>query len=97
MSLELASSHAISNIVDVPVKDIQISTDNVRHFDPTRDLDELAASIRLHGLLHRQRSNDRKNLYVVTRSRKSGKACGAVGDQQCSKSVALSLKSRYLN
>jgi ParB/RepB/Spo0J family partition protein len=51
MSTKRAPSHAISDIVDVPLKDIEISNDNVRHSDPMRDLDELAASIRIHGLL----------------------------------------------
>lgn len=43
--LPLEQIHAIC------LKDIRISTDNVRHSDPTKDLDELAASIKQHGLL----------------------------------------------
>jgi ParB family chromosome partitioning protein len=38
-------------IHEIPLKDIQISDDNVRLSDPERDLDELAASIKKHGLL----------------------------------------------
>jgi len=41
----------IGEIHDIPLKDISISPDNVRLSDPTKDLDELAASIKRHGLL----------------------------------------------
>lgn len=41
----------LQTIHDVPLRDITISSANVRHADPTRELDELAASIKVHGLL----------------------------------------------
>ncbi len=41
----------LQTIHDIPLKEIEISEDNVRESRPTTDLDELAASIRLHGLL----------------------------------------------
>jgi ParB family chromosome partitioning protein len=41
----------LEQIYDIRLKDITISTDNVRHSDPIGDLGELAASIKLHGLL----------------------------------------------
>lgn len=40
-----------SDIHDILLKDIRISDDNVRLHDPDRDLAELAASIKRHGLL----------------------------------------------
>ena len=43
--------YQISQIEDVSLGDIQISNDNVRLHDPEKDLDQLAESIRLHGLL----------------------------------------------
>lgn len=41
----------LEQIHAIRLKDIHISKDNVRHSDPTKDLDELAKSIRRHGLL----------------------------------------------
>ena len=46
-----AKEHPLEKIHDVPLKDIYVSHDNVRHSDPMKDLDELAASIKRHGLL----------------------------------------------
>ncbi len=43
--------HEVSAIFEVPLKDIEVSNDNVRLCDATKDLDELAASIKRHGLL----------------------------------------------
>ena len=43
--------HSLEKIHSIPLKDIRISTDNVRVTDATKDLDELAASIKKHGLL----------------------------------------------
>ena len=39
------------SIRDIRLRDITISANNVRLHDPERDLDELAASIKKHGLL----------------------------------------------
>ncbi len=41
----------LGTIYEIPLGEIQVSDDNVRHHDPTKDLDELAASIKRHGLL----------------------------------------------
>jgi len=41
----------LEKIHEISIADIQIGPENVRHTDPTRDLDELAASIKRHGLL----------------------------------------------
>jgi ParB family chromosome partitioning protein len=41
----------LQQIYSIKLKDIRISKDNVRNADPLRDLDELAASIKRHGLL----------------------------------------------
>lgn len=41
----------LQKIHEIPLKSIHISDDNVRHSDATRDLDELVASIKRHGLL----------------------------------------------
>ena len=41
----------LEKIHEINVKDINIGLGNVRHSDATRDLDELAASIKVHGLL----------------------------------------------
>ena len=41
----------LGTIYDIKLTDINVSIDNVRHHDPTKDLDELAASIQRHGLL----------------------------------------------
>src|SRR6202034_2936766 len=46
-----AKEEHLGTIHDLPLKQIHVSEDNVRHHDPTRDLDELAASIKRHGLL----------------------------------------------
>jgi ParB family chromosome partitioning protein len=42
---------ALRIIYDIPLKEIEISEDNVRESRPTADIEELADSIRLHGLL----------------------------------------------
>lgn len=42
----------LQQIYLIKLKDIQISEDNVRHADPMKELDELAASIERNGLLH---------------------------------------------
>lgn len=42
---------SLEQIYTIPLKHINISEDNVRLHDATRDLDELAASIQKHGLL----------------------------------------------
>jgi ParB family chromosome partitioning protein len=42
---------SLETIRNIPLDDIQISPDNVRHADPRKDLGELAASIARHGLL----------------------------------------------
>lgn len=41
----------LSEIREIDLDDIDISSANVRHSDPTVDLEELAASIKKHGLL----------------------------------------------
>jgi len=41
----------LEEIYEIRLKDIRISEDNVRLTDPMKDLDELAASIKRHGLL----------------------------------------------
>lgn len=46
-----AKEHLLEEIHSIPLKVITISPDNVRLSDPTKDLDELAASIKRHGLL----------------------------------------------
>jgi len=46
-----AKEQHLAIIHDIPLKQIHVSEDNVRHHEPTRDLDELAASIKRHGLL----------------------------------------------
>jgi ParB family transcriptional regulator, chromosome partitioning protein len=46
-----AKENPLETIHEIRLADIHISTDNVRHSDATRDLDELAASIKRHGLL----------------------------------------------
>ena len=42
---------SLERIYSIPLRDIEISTDNVRKTDATKDLDELAVSIKKHGLL----------------------------------------------
>lgn len=49
--MSLATQSDVSEILEVPITDIEISNDNVRLCDATKDLDELAASIKRHGLL----------------------------------------------
>jgi ParB family transcriptional regulator, chromosome partitioning protein len=49
--LMTANQYPISQIDDIPLEDIRISDDNVRLHDPEKDLEQLAESIRLHGLL----------------------------------------------
>lgn len=51
MTNTLATEKALEQIHEIPLIEITISHDNVRHSDPTKDLDELAASIKKHGLL----------------------------------------------
>ena len=41
----------LGEIYDIPLRQIHVSNDNVRHHDPTKDLQELADSIKRHGLL----------------------------------------------
>ncbi len=41
----------LEKIHNIPLEDIMISHENVRHSHPTKDLDELMASIKKHGLL----------------------------------------------
>ena len=41
----------LGKIREISLDDINVSDDNVRHHEATRDLDELAASIKRHGLL----------------------------------------------
>lgn len=41
----------LGEIYDVDLTQIHVSDDNVRHHDPTKDLQELADSIKRHGLL----------------------------------------------
>jgi ParB family transcriptional regulator, chromosome partitioning protein len=45
------NAQPLEEIYEIRVKDIRISEDNVRLSDPLKDLDELAASIKRHGLL----------------------------------------------
>jgi ParB family chromosome partitioning protein len=46
-----SNEEPLARIHEIPLKDIDISDDNVRLHDATKDLDELAASIKRHGLL----------------------------------------------
>jgi ParB-like chromosome segregation protein Spo0J len=41
----------LGEVYDIELKQINVSDENVRHHDPTKDLEELAASIKRHGLL----------------------------------------------
>jgi ParB/RepB/Spo0J family partition protein len=41
----------LAEIYDIPLTEIDVSDDNVRLHEPTKDLGELAASIKRHGLL----------------------------------------------
>lgn len=45
------ATDTLLQIYDISLGDIEISEDNVRESRPETDLDELAASIKLHGLL----------------------------------------------
>ena len=51
MTKILDAEKPLTQIHDIPLTDIQISDDNVRHSDPTKKLEELADSIKKHGLL----------------------------------------------
>src|ERR1039458_7528892 len=51
MTNTLVAEKALEQIHEIPLTEITISHDNVRHSDPTKNLDELAASIKKHGLL----------------------------------------------
>jgi ParB family chromosome partitioning protein len=51
MSQNKQATNALATIYDIPLGDIEVSDDNVRLTDATKDLDELAASIKRHGLL----------------------------------------------
>jgi ParB family transcriptional regulator, chromosome partitioning protein len=51
MTNTLVAEKALEQIHEIPLAEITISHDNVRHSDPTKNLDELAASIKKHGLL----------------------------------------------
>lgn len=51
MSSTSTKENPLEQIHEIRLKDIHISDDNVRLSDPERDLDELAASIKKHGLL----------------------------------------------
>jgi ParB-like chromosome segregation protein Spo0J len=51
MSTQKALSTSVSDAQEIAMTDIVISKDNVRHSDPEKDLDELAASIKRLGLL----------------------------------------------
>jgi ParB family chromosome partitioning protein len=47
----MINENPLEKIYDISIKDIRISKDNIRLSDATKDLDELAASIKRHGLL----------------------------------------------
>jgi ParB family chromosome partitioning protein len=49
--MKTGTEPALGTIHDIPLTEIQVSDDNVRHHEATKDLDELAASIKRHGLL----------------------------------------------
>jgi ParB family chromosome partitioning protein len=51
MSEPTPKENPLERTHEVRLKDINIGQDNVRHTDAIRDLDELAASIKRHGLL----------------------------------------------
>lgn len=51
MSSTSTKENPLEQIHEIRLKDIHISDDNVRLSDPERELDELAASIKKHGLL----------------------------------------------
>ena len=51
MNKAMTKENLLGTIYPIPLGEITISDGNVRHADPTRDLDELAASIKKLGLL----------------------------------------------
>jgi ParB family chromosome partitioning protein len=51
MSDDIARDDPLARIYDINLSDIHISEENVRHSDPLKELDELAASIKKHGLI----------------------------------------------
>jgi ParB family transcriptional regulator, chromosome partitioning protein len=51
MSQNQQAENPLEKIYEIPLKEIEVSDDNVRLCDATKDLDELAASIKRHGLL----------------------------------------------
>ncbi|HCX30141.1 MAG TPA: hypothetical protein DHU55_10285, partial [Blastocatellia bacterium] len=51
MDPETKNEEPLEEIHEVPLDEINISHDNVRRSNATKDLDELAASIKTHGLL----------------------------------------------
>ncbi len=51
MGPEKTTESPLEQIHTIKIADIHASDDNVRHADPFKDLDELAASIKRHGLL----------------------------------------------
>ena len=51
MTTSKEAEKKLEQIHDIPLTEITISHDNVRHSDPTKNLEELAASIKKHGLL----------------------------------------------
>lgn len=51
MGPEKNNESPLEKIYTIKITDIHASDDNVRHADPFKDLDELAASIKRHGLL----------------------------------------------
>ncbi|MGB8413934.1 MAG: ParB/RepB/Spo0J family partition protein [Candidatus Binatus sp.] len=51
MTSDKTKEKPLEQIHDIFVRDIHIGHENVRHTDVSRDLDELAASIKRHGLL----------------------------------------------
>jgi ParB family chromosome partitioning protein len=51
MTKAMTKEEPLGTIHTIPLADITISQGNVRLADPTKDLDELAASIKKHGLL----------------------------------------------
>lgn len=51
MNSTSTKENPLEQIHEIRLKDIRISDDNVRLSDPERELDELAASIKKHGLL----------------------------------------------
>ena len=50
MEQDKTKESPLEQIHTIKIADIRVSDDNVRHADPFKDLDELAASIKRHGL-----------------------------------------------